>query len=249
MLPPFAAYCEADPSASYLAGDEFLLASADAVFLVEGVGLPVHMVLLEERCGALTGGKLTGGVSADVVHFSQGRALKVVMSDLLPESSRSLAGYTLKRVVHFLRFLYHPQEVGDSGQPQAHLQRLLDWCEVADKCGLTRLWTKCVREVAVTLARARMGVSPRSTSQADLSLAVDPSAEAAAADGTKTAVHDVALLRNISPRAQLAVMATLLASLRKVAGDPSTLVPTEASLAASLPALVVPESPPTMELA
>lgn len=31
------------------------------------------------------------------------------MSDLLPESSRSLAGYTLKRVVHFLRFLYHPQ--------------------------------------------------------------------------------------------------------------------------------------------
>ena len=77
MLPPFAAYCEADPSASYLAGDEFLLASADAVFLVEGVGLPVHMVLLEERCGALTGGKLTGGVSADVVHFSQGRALKV----------------------------------------------------------------------------------------------------------------------------------------------------------------------------
>jgi len=41
----------------------------------------------------------------------------------------------------------------------------------------------------------------------------------------------------------MAVMATLLASLRKVGGDPSDLVPAEASLAAALPALQPSGSP------
>lgn len=38
--------------------------------------------------------------------------LQIVMTDQLPAGHpRSLEGFTLKRVAHFLRFLYHPSEV------------------------------------------------------------------------------------------------------------------------------------------
>jgi hypothetical protein len=39
-----------------------------------------------------------------------------------------------------------------------------------------------------------------------------------------TAVHDVALLKDLSVKAKLSIMATLLASLRRQPGDPSELV-------------------------
>lgn len=70
----------------------------------------------------------------------------------------------------------------------------MDWAAVAEECGLTKLWTKCVREIAITLARGRKGLHPRATSRANL-LNGDAAAVMAVPDGTKTAVHDVALLR------------------------------------------------------
>lgn len=76
------------------------------------------------------------------------------------------------------------------------LQRLMDWAAVAEECGLTKLWTKCVREIAITLARGRKGLHPRATSKASLLNGdLKPGVTPAPADGTKTAVHDVALLR------------------------------------------------------
>lgn len=292
MLPDFCAYREDRPSDFYLAGDPELLSRADGVFVVEGTMLPVHTVLLKQRCGLFSGLKghgcaAVGGAGIPLVYRDPSvGALDIVMSDQLPAGHpRSLEGYTRKRVAHFLRFLYHPTEVTaidfhlpgaakslsacarlanalevpqlldeldarmeetvDSQAPT--LQRLMDWAAVAEECGLTKLWTKCVREIAITLARGRKGLHPRATSRANL-LNGDAAAVMAVPDGTKTAVHDVALLRDLTPRTQLAVMATLLASLRKVPGDPSNLVPEEDSLVAALPELQpMPESPTNNE--
>lgn len=300
MLPDFGAYREDRPSDFYLAGDSELLSRADGVFVVEGSMLPVHTVLLKQRCGLFAGLKghgcaAIGGAGIPLVYRDPAvGALDIVMSDQLPSGHpRSLEGFTLKRVAHFLRFLYHPSEVTvidfhlpgaaktlsacarlanalevpqlleeldarmeetvDSKAPT--LQRLMDWAAVAEECGLTKLWTKCVREIAITLARGRKGLHPRATSRGNLLNGGAPpaveSVKAAALAGpdcTKTAVHDVALLRDLTPHTQLAVMATLLASLRKVPGDPSNLVPEEDSLVAALPELQPsPESPTNNE--
>lgn len=293
MLPELSEYREDDPEALYLGGDFELLARADGVFIVENVALPVHTVLLKERCGLMkrllkNGSKAalgTGGIPL-VHHVAAGHVLEVIMCDALTsESPRSLEGFTLKRVAHFLRFLYHPAEVStvDFGLPgaakslsacarlafrlevgpllealdahmeetvdahQPPLHRLMDWAAVAEECGLTRLWTKCVREIAVTLARGRKGVSPRSTSQLNLSACNEGEQVMTPTDATRTAVHDVLILQDMTPKTQMAVMATLLASLRKVPGDASHLVPHEASLAAALPTLT-PNGSPAAEL-
>lgn len=211
---------------------------------------------------------------------SNGLHLHVACSDALPVGSElSLDGFTLKRLAHFLRFTYHPDEVGrvDYLLPgaartlsacarlahrlrmevllerldlrmeaavaarQATLQRLMDWTQVAEECGLKRLWTICIREICVTLCRGKKGVGPRTVSSKDLQGAIG--VVPAPTDGMQTAVHDVALLKDLSLKAKLSIMATLLASLRRQQGDPSELVPPEAALATALPAMPLPPAP------
>ncbi|KAI3426848.1 hypothetical protein D9Q98_006794 [Chlorella vulgaris] len=273
---------------------------ADWEFVVEGVRLPVHSLVLIPQSGVLSGVQADGGgvrgptprASAHINGHLLDHAthLEVVMSDSLAlgRDEQSLAGFTLKRVAHFLRFAYWPSELAaldiqipgaaktlsacarlahqldmptlldrlDArmeeavGANQATLQRLVDWCTVAEECGLRRLWTKCIRQVALALARAPSGgCTVRSMSSQDLlakmqaasiSLArAAPSDDqlAPGADAATTAVRDVALLKNMSPMGQLAVMAVLLAALRTVGEDPDALVPGEDSLAAALPAI------------
>lgn len=135
------------------------------------------------------------------------------------------------------------------GAHQATLQRLMDWAAVAEECGLRRLWIKCVREIACTLARTREGgCTVRTVSSRDLlarfhsspQLCKVPSAATLApgADAAKLAAHDVELLKGMSIKGQLAVMAALLAALHKTSSeDPAALVPPEASLAAALPGI------------
>lgn len=67
------------PPLSASAADAELLARADGVFVVEGVALPVHQVLLRERCGLMK--KLLNGSGGSgiplVHHVAAGRALEV----------------------------------------------------------------------------------------------------------------------------------------------------------------------------
>lgn len=69
----------------------------------------------------------------------------------------------------------------------------MDWTHIAEGCGLRRLYSKCVREIAATLARARKGVGPRTMSSQNL-LADLPMGPSASADGLHTALSDMALL-------------------------------------------------------
>ncbi|KAI7840616.1 hypothetical protein COHA_005638 [Chlorella ohadii] len=301
-LPPFEAYNDDDPVAFYLSENvrTELEEGADAVFLCEGRALPVHSAVLSVASGALrdffdsqtaqqangNGNGIHHGLASaahlgSLYHLSSsGVNLDVVCADTLPSSTeRSLEGFTLKRLAHFLRFTYHPDEVGRVdyllpgaartlsacarlahrlrmevllerldlrmeaavGSHQATLQRLMDWTQVAEECGLKRLWTKCIREICVTLSRGKKGVGPRTTSSKDLQGAL--AAVPPPSDNMHTAVHDVALLKDLSLKAKLSIMATLLASLRRQPGDPSELVPPEACLASALPAMPLPPLP------
>ncbi|KAL4443227.1 hypothetical protein ABPG75_010964 [Micractinium tetrahymenae] len=118
MLPDFGTYREDHPSDFYLAGDPELLSRADGVFVVEGYMLPVHTVLLKQRCGLFRslsghGCAAIGGAGIPLVYRDPSvGALDIIMTDQLPAGHpRSLEGFTRKRVAHFLRFLYHPSEV------------------------------------------------------------------------------------------------------------------------------------------
>jgi hypothetical protein len=134
-LPPFESYNDDDPVAFYLSENvrTELEEGADAVFLCEGRALPVHSAVLSVASGALRDffdAKQQANGNGNGVHHSLASAahlgssyhlssngvhLQVACADTLPagsDSERSLEGFTLKRLAHFLRFTYHPDEVG-----------------------------------------------------------------------------------------------------------------------------------------
>jgi hypothetical protein len=119
-LPAFSAYSDDDAWQFFLGPDG--AGGADWEFMVEGHSLPVHSAVLAPQSRVLTdvleewqaAGCRPAPRSTSNAHLlDHSTQLQVVMSDsiVLARESQSLAGFTLKRVAHFLRFAYWPDQL------------------------------------------------------------------------------------------------------------------------------------------